>query len=195
MFWHGGFPLYVLAYAVLKRDERPALAPKTGIARAAGAAGPALAVLLSIGLLLLATAGQSALPAIMAGNHYTPVMLGTVSSVWLFSLVALGGAVAPADALGARPLAHGCAECLAVRHRSVGHAQRRPLRPRLLRRPHLWARGVQRGALGAAARERLAVRAAGAGARERAPQGAWTWPPRATRRRPRTKPRACSLPA
>ncbi|HJV96393.1 MAG TPA: MASE4 domain-containing protein, partial [Albitalea sp.] len=89
MFWHSGFPLFVLAYALLKRDERPAPAPQTARARATAAAWPALAVALSAGLLALATVGQSALPAIMQGNHYTPAMLGTVVSVWLFSLVAL----------------------------------------------------------------------------------------------------------
>ncbi|HJW11312.1 MAG TPA: MASE4 domain-containing protein, partial [Albitalea sp.] len=89
MFWHSGFPLFVLAYALLKRDERPAPAPQTARARATAAAWPVLAVALSAGLLALATVGQSALPAIMQGNHYTPAMLGTVVSVWLFSLVAL----------------------------------------------------------------------------------------------------------
>ncbi|WP_428423135.1 response regulator [Methylibium sp.] len=89
MFWHSGFALFVLAYAALRRDERPAPVPATALARARAAAGPALTVLLSAGLVLLATVGQSALPAIMAGDHYAPAMLGTVGSVWLFSLGAL----------------------------------------------------------------------------------------------------------
>lgn len=89
MFWHSGFPLYVLAYAVLKRDERPAPPPNTVAERAAALGVPALTVLLCAGLLWLATGGQAALPAIMAGNHYTPAMLVTVGSVWLFSLSAL----------------------------------------------------------------------------------------------------------
>jgi signal transduction histidine kinase len=38
---------------------------------------------------LLATVGQNSLPEIMQGNHYTPVMIGVVSSVWALSLIAL----------------------------------------------------------------------------------------------------------
>ncbi|HJV60200.1 MAG TPA: response regulator [Albitalea sp.] len=91
MFWHSGFPLFVLAYAQLKGkgDERPAPPARGAAARAMAVTGPALAVVLGGGLLALATAGQSLLPAIMSGNHYTPAMLGTVASVWLFSLIAL----------------------------------------------------------------------------------------------------------
>ena len=83
MFWHAGFPLFVLAYAWLPRlPASPHLGWALGV--------PALAVLLGSMLVALATAGQGLLPAIMAGSHYTPAMLGTVTGVWLFSLVALG---------------------------------------------------------------------------------------------------------
>jgi two-component system NtrC family sensor kinase len=41
------------------------------------------------GLTLVATAGHDALPAIMRGNHYTPAMIGVVSSVWALSLLAV----------------------------------------------------------------------------------------------------------
>jgi two-component system sensor histidine kinase/response regulator len=87
MFWHGGFPLFVLAYALAGRNEPP---PRRGWqAGAAAAAVPLLAVALAAAAVALATAGKGALPAIMQGNHYTPAMLGTVTSVWLASLVAL----------------------------------------------------------------------------------------------------------
>jgi signal transduction histidine kinase/CheY-like chemotaxis protein len=43
-----------------------------------------------VGGVALATAGQAMLPAIMAGNHYTPAMLGVVGSVWGGCLLALG---------------------------------------------------------------------------------------------------------
>jgi two-component system sensor histidine kinase/response regulator len=89
MFWHSGFPLFVLAYAVLRRDERPVPMPSTLGHHGRAWAVPALTVALCGALLLLATAGQSALPAIMQGNRYTPAMQGTVASVWLFSLAAL----------------------------------------------------------------------------------------------------------
>jgi two-component system sensor histidine kinase/response regulator len=89
MFWHSGFPLFVLAYAALKRDEQPAPLPTTAGDHARALAVPALTVLLCAGLLLLATTGHAALPAIMEANRYTPAMQGTVASVWLFSLAAL----------------------------------------------------------------------------------------------------------
>ncbi|MBI2308672.1 MAG: GGDEF domain-containing protein [Rhodocyclales bacterium] len=88
MFWHGGFPLFVVAYALLKRLD--------GTAREAGKRSPKwrLSALLAVpvvvgGLTALTTVGQSLLPAIMEGNRYTPAMIVVVSSVWTLSLVAL----------------------------------------------------------------------------------------------------------
>jgi two-component system sensor histidine kinase/response regulator len=83
MFWHAGFPLFVLAYALLPREAAPS---HTGWALGV----PAAAVAGCGALVVLATGGEHLLPAIMQGNRYTPAMLGTVGSVWLFSLVALG---------------------------------------------------------------------------------------------------------
>jgi len=89
MFWHAGFPLCVVAYALFKSE---------GLATGRVAGGhPAAAILACVaaalaavgGLALFATRGQDALPAIMAGNHYTPAMIGVVSSVWALSLLAL----------------------------------------------------------------------------------------------------------
>ncbi len=88
MFWHGGFPLLVCAYALLKhRDPEPGRPAK----------GPLAAILLSMiavfsavgGLTLLATAGAPALPPIMDGNHYTPAMTTVVSTVWVLPLIGL----------------------------------------------------------------------------------------------------------
>ncbi len=91
MFWHAGFPLFVLAYALLRRAEnaRPPEARGGRAATALAWAVPVSALLLAGGLLALATAGQAALPAIMVGNQHSGAMLGVVGSVWLFSLVAL----------------------------------------------------------------------------------------------------------
>src|SRR5712671_1211953 len=86
MFWHGGFPLLVIAYALLKGEARDTTGAATGMAVLAGVAAVLVAV---CGLTLLATAGQDALPAIMQGNHYTAAMIVVVSSVWVLSLVAL----------------------------------------------------------------------------------------------------------
>ena len=87
MFWHGGFPLFVVAYVILAKN-RPARPPR---------GRPGMAIALSVGaaliaacaLTLLATTGQEALPEIMRANHYTPAMLGVVSTVWVSSMVAL----------------------------------------------------------------------------------------------------------
>jgi two-component system NtrC family sensor kinase len=87
MFWHGGFPVLVIVYALVSdqaprtlRESRP------GLLIVFGAAAVAAVV---CGLTLLATLGQGMLPVIMRGNHYTPVMLSVVSAVWALSLLAL----------------------------------------------------------------------------------------------------------
>src|SRR5467141_281470 len=88
MFWHGGFPLCVIAYALLKNDTREIDGP-AGRAGVAISSSIAAIVALVGGLTLLATAGQRALPAIMRGNQYTAVMLSVVSTTWVLSLLAL----------------------------------------------------------------------------------------------------------
>jgi PAS domain S-box-containing protein len=88
MFWHSGFPILVIGYALLKdRDEGGEMAPRwagSGIA-----ASVAAVVAMVTGLALLATVGQDWLPLIMQGNGYTSTMIGIVSSTWAFSLAAL----------------------------------------------------------------------------------------------------------
>ncbi|HEY6863914.1 MAG TPA: MASE4 domain-containing protein, partial [Burkholderiales bacterium] len=89
MFWHAGFPVAVIAYAVLARrvrgearakPSRPGIAITSAAAAAMVCAGTAAAV---------ATAGHDALPPIMQGNRYTPAMIVVVSGVWGASLLAL----------------------------------------------------------------------------------------------------------
>jgi signal transduction histidine kinase len=86
MFWHGGFPLVVVAYAWLKTRtsetprDRAWIEVSLGIAIAAAAA---------CAFTLLVTAGAHLLPPIMSGNQYTPAMIAVVGSTWLFSAVAL----------------------------------------------------------------------------------------------------------
>jgi PAS domain S-box-containing protein len=85
MFWHGGFPLVVIAYAVLKGRRRDTTRP---VGRAI--LGSLVVVGAAVcGLTLLATAGQDTLPAIMRGDQYTPAMSVVVSGIWALSLVAL----------------------------------------------------------------------------------------------------------
>jgi signal transduction histidine kinase/ActR/RegA family two-component response regulator len=85
MFWHGGFPALVIAYAL--SGSRPA-APR-GRASLAVLVSVTVAVAAAAGCAALATAGHDTLPAIMQGNHYTPAMIFVVSGVWAVSLLAL----------------------------------------------------------------------------------------------------------
>ncbi len=88
MFWHGGFPLLVIGYALLKR-------PDTGGEVLSASPGKAvaysvLAVVAGVGgLAALATSGQDSLPNIMVGSNYSPAMIVVVSLVWGLSLTAL----------------------------------------------------------------------------------------------------------
>jgi signal transduction histidine kinase/ActR/RegA family two-component response regulator len=93
MLWHGGFPIFVIAYAMLqRRDAAGNLAP--GLGRSgpsnSGVIVAILAItLLVIGLTALATSGQDALPNIMEGSGYTPVMKFVVTATWGVSALAL----------------------------------------------------------------------------------------------------------
>jgi signal transduction histidine kinase len=92
MLWHGIFPLFVIAYALLKNEGGNRLATggwtrgRPGVVVLAGV----LAVLLFVGALaLLATAGHDFLPEVIVGNRYTPAMIFVSTSVWASSLFAL----------------------------------------------------------------------------------------------------------
>jgi diguanylate cyclase (GGDEF)-like protein len=84
MFWHGGFPLFVIAYAIDLRGGRRA---RSGKAEFLWVFGSVLA--LAGALILFAIRAQEFLPAIMQGSRYTPSMLVVVSGVWLLNLIAL----------------------------------------------------------------------------------------------------------
>jgi len=89
MFWHGGFPLFVVAYVALagRGDASRAGARRMRWATASGA----LAVVVSaFALGALATSGEWLLPAIMQGGRKSPAMLPVVGAVWVTSLLALG---------------------------------------------------------------------------------------------------------
>jgi signal transduction histidine kinase/ActR/RegA family two-component response regulator len=88
MFWHAGFPLLVMIYALMPKPEA---GNGVGInVRTDILVGIAAAAVVVVAIVALTTAGQRMLPAIMDGSHYTPIMKGVVGSVWLFSLAALG---------------------------------------------------------------------------------------------------------
>jgi diguanylate cyclase (GGDEF)-like protein len=95
MFWHGGFPLFVILYALLKDDNGNAIAASgaPGLRRA----GTGIAIMGSIatilatvcGLTIIATANHGFLAVLMVGNGFTPVMKGVVTSLWVMSLLAV----------------------------------------------------------------------------------------------------------
>ena len=84
LFWHAGFPLAVIAYALLGRSGatvgRPGVA--IGAAILAAAAIPAA-------LVLLTTAGEWLLPVLLANGRYTQAMIWAYSTEWLLGLSAL----------------------------------------------------------------------------------------------------------
>jgi signal transduction histidine kinase/DNA-binding NarL/FixJ family response regulator len=88
MFWHGGFPVFVIAYALLKNGKAEPESHRSAGAIATGL-GVAGAALLAAAFTVIATSGHDALPAIMNGSRYSTEMLAVVTVVWSMSLVAL----------------------------------------------------------------------------------------------------------
>ena len=87
MLWHGGFPLFIMAYALFKNGHEPAASrTRAGVAIAASIAA---VLLLVCSLVFLVTAGHDLFPPIILNNHYTSSMLAIVSTVWSLSLLAL----------------------------------------------------------------------------------------------------------
>ena len=79
MIWHGGFPLLVLGYALLKdRDGGPKVRVTVGEA----ILGSVIAVGVAISVLTWLVTGQhDILPTLLSGGRYTPTMIGVVSAV------------------------------------------------------------------------------------------------------------------
>ncbi|VWD51313.1 histidine kinase [Burkholderia lata] len=91
LFWHGGFPLAVAAYALLRATSRTTGPIPTPRRRAA--IPVVLCIAASVGatvaLALLATAGHDLLPRIMNGNRMAATMTNAITIVWGLNLVAL----------------------------------------------------------------------------------------------------------
>ncbi len=87
MIWHGGFPLLVLGYALLKdRDGGTQIRGSVGTA----VLGSILAVGMAMSILTwLVTSRHDILPTLLSQGHYTPTMIGVVSAVWSLSLAAM----------------------------------------------------------------------------------------------------------
>jgi signal transduction histidine kinase len=84
-FWHAGFPLFVIAYALLK-DGSPR---EGGAAGAPILLGIAVAVAAAFALMLATTLGHGSLPEIMRGDADASTKVFVASGTWLFILVAL----------------------------------------------------------------------------------------------------------
>jgi PAS domain S-box-containing protein len=87
MIWHGGFPLFVLGYALLKDSS--------GGPRIRGSAARAiLASTVAVGVAMVAVAWivterHDLLPTLLSGGRYTSTMIAVVSLVWCLSLAGL----------------------------------------------------------------------------------------------------------
>ncbi|WP_311196604.1 GGDEF domain-containing protein [Rugamonas fusca] len=88
MVWHGGFPLFVIAYALLRRSPVDDVLPirRTSLMIVLGGL---LVLAVVAAQTLLVTRFQAVLPSIMVADRYTPVMLTVVGTVWCLSLLAL----------------------------------------------------------------------------------------------------------
>ena len=90
-FWHGGFPLVVIAYAFLKNEGPDAIGTSRllhGHPRVAILSSVAAVLVVALVLTLLATAGHELLPAIIQGNRTIVQGHVILSGGWLLSLVA-----------------------------------------------------------------------------------------------------------
>jgi PAS domain S-box-containing protein len=89
MIWHGGFPLLVLGYALSKgKDGGTRIQGST----AGAILGSVVAVILAMAAFAwIVTAQHDSLPTLLSGGHYTPVMIGVVSTVLCLCLAALAG--------------------------------------------------------------------------------------------------------
>jgi len=89
VFWHGGFPLFVLAYAMLRRDDgghdtMPGK-PWVAIAAAVVAVGALVGALTA-----MATAGMDWLPVLIVNGNFSRLIdTGTSPLLWVLSLVTL----------------------------------------------------------------------------------------------------------
>lgn len=92
--WHGGFPLFVLAYVWMKERGASELGvmetvQATGAARSGIVLAALGALALTVVLVLLTTVGHDALPVLMRGNQDDTGKLRVAFLTWTLSLVAL----------------------------------------------------------------------------------------------------------
>ncbi|MGZ5923910.1 MAG: PAS domain S-box protein [Rhizomicrobium sp.] len=87
MIWHGGFPLFVIGYALLKDHD--------GGAKIQGSASRVIfASVVTVGIAMaipvwVVTAGHDVLPPLLSGGHFTSIQVGMIWTVWGLSFAAL----------------------------------------------------------------------------------------------------------
>jgi len=90
MFWHGGFPLTVIAYTLVRsRDGDGESEPHTGHAFAPVLACIAIAFVATAAFVVLSTVGHDLLPPIMSGSVTRSSIRIVVTIVWGLNLLAL----------------------------------------------------------------------------------------------------------
>jgi PAS domain S-box-containing protein len=89
MVWHGGFPLLVLGYAGLKARDNGTRMQGSSARAILGSIAAVVAAMAAFTAVV--TGGHDILPILLKDGHYTPIMLGVVSTVWCLSLAALAG--------------------------------------------------------------------------------------------------------
>jgi PAS domain S-box-containing protein len=87
MIWHGGFPLLVLGYALLK-DEHAGQKIRGSTGRAIWGSVAAV-IFVIIAVVWIVTNRHDWLPTLLSEGRYTSTMIGVVSVVWCLSLAAL----------------------------------------------------------------------------------------------------------
>jgi PAS domain S-box-containing protein len=90
MFWHGGFPLFLIGYALANArwpDGMPAIWERLGAATVVIAIGAVCT--LAAGLTMLALHADTMLPAIMSGNSDRAVLHYVVGCVWVAGMAAI----------------------------------------------------------------------------------------------------------
>jgi PAS domain S-box-containing protein len=86
MIWHGGFPLFVLGYAITKSANEPKPEFRAGRAILTSALSVALAVAV---IVWLTTVHHDQLPVLLSEGRYTTTLIVVVTSVCVVTLTAL----------------------------------------------------------------------------------------------------------
>ncbi|HEY1795976.1 MAG TPA: MASE4 domain-containing protein [Stellaceae bacterium] len=89
MFWHAGFALFVIAYAILQSRRDALGAAAAGQIEGDQAIPAIVAVILGAGLLIgLVTIGKGVMPELLVNGDYTQIYIAAVSTAWGLSFAA-----------------------------------------------------------------------------------------------------------